>query len=184
MRHHKKLKNEELNRPDIESFKNQKKLPVTLVLDNVRSLNNIGSVFRSSDAMGIERIVLCGISATPPHPEIYKTALGAENSVEWQYFPTTVDAINHLKEDGYQIAAFEQAVGSIDLTEFSPGDGIKYAFIFGNELKGVSQEAIDLCDMVIEIPQFGTKHSFNIAVTAGIVLWDFFSKKHNNKKGD
>lgn len=184
MRHHKKLKNEELNRPDIESFKNQKKLPVTLVLDNVRSLNNIGSVFRSSDALGIERIVLCGISATPPHPEIYKTALGAENSVEWQYFPTTVEAINHLKADGYQIAAFEQAVGSIYLTDFWPKVDIKYAFIFGNELKGVSQEAIDLCDMVIEIPQFGTKHSFNIAVTAGIVLWDFFTKKHNNKEGD
>lgn len=182
MKHHKKLKNEELQRVSVETFRRLDKSPVTVVLDNVRSLNNVGSVFRSSDAMGIERILLCGITATPPHPEIYKTALGAENSVEWAYYSTTLEAIEQLKREGYRIAALEQTEGSISLLEFYPAWDTKYAFVFGNELKGVSQEVIYQCHDVIEIPQFGTKHSFNIAVTAGIVLWDYFSKRFTTKK--
>jgi tRNA G18 (ribose-2'-O)-methylase SpoU len=182
MKHHKKLKNEELNRVTIEEFKNQNKIPATIVLDNVRSLNNIGSVFRTSDALCVEKILLCGITATPPHPEIYKTALGAENSVSWQYFNETAEAINELHNKGYKIIAVEQTLHCIDLRDFNPDINAKVAFVFGNELRGVDQEVINICDDVIEIPQFGTKHSFNISVTVGIVLWDFFTKYHQNKK--
>ena len=171
-----KLLMEELKRKSIEEFKESKKLSVTVILDNVRSLNNIGSIFRTSDALRVEKIIICGISATPPNAEIHKTALGAENSVEWEYFQNTCDAIKQLKQDGYLVYALEQTTNSIDLREFNPNDNKKHGFIMGNELKGVSQDAINACDGAIEIPQFGTKHSFNVAITTGIVLWDYFSK--------
>ncbi len=171
-----KLNVEELNRKTIGEFKETKKFPVTVILDNVRSLNNIGSIFRTSDALNVEEIILCGISATPPHPEIHKTALGAEESMQWRYVSETSEAINELQNKGYQVFALEQTTHSIDIRMFVPQPGNKYAFIFGNELKGVNQVAIDQCDGTIEIPQFGTKHSFNVSVTAGIVLWDFFIK--------
>lgn len=180
-----KLRMEELKRKSIEEFKESKKLSVTVILDNVRSLNNIGSIFRTSDALGVEKIIICGISATPPNAEIHKTALGAEDSVAWEYFQSTCDAVKQLKLDGYLVYAIEQTTNSIDLRDFSPSNNSKYSFILGNELKGVSQDVIDLCDGSIEVPQFGTKHSFNVAVTTGMVLWDYFSKIHNtdNKKG-
>ncbi len=182
MKHHIKLKNEELNRVNVNEFKVQKKIPVTIVLDNVRSLNNIGSVFRTSDALNVEQIYLCGISATPPHPEIYKTALGAEESVTWLYFSDTIEAINKLHAEGHRVFAIEQTLGCIDLRDFTPSLNESVAFVFGNELKGVDQSVIDICDEVIEVPQFGTKHSFNISVTAGIVLWNYFSKFWQIKK--
>lgn len=171
-----KLSVEELNRVSVTEYKGVTKMPVVVILDNVRSLNNIGSIFRTSDALGIMKICLCGISATPPHPEIHRTALGAEDSVEWAYFEKTEDAFLQLKNDGYSIFSLEQTTDSIDLRKFAPEKGAKYAFVFGNELKGVSQTVIDQCDGSLEIPQFGTKHSFNVSVTAGIVLWDFFTK--------
>ena len=155
-----KLLNEELNRLTTEEYKDAEKLPIVVVLDNVRSLNNIGSVFRTSDAFRLSKIYLCGITATPPHREIHKTALGAEESVDWEYFEETTDAVQALKNEGYTILSVEQVENRR-----------KYAFIFGNEVKGVQQEVVDLSDDCIEIPQFGTKHSFNISVTAGIVLW-------------
>ena len=176
MTEHRKLKVEELNRISVDEFKSRSKMPVTIVLDNVRSLNNIGSIFRTSDALGVESVFLCGITATPPNPEIYKTALGAENAVSWQHFSSTVDAIQTLKGLGYIALAIEQTTNCMDLRKFIPQTDKKYAFVFGNELKGVAQEVIDFCDGVIEIPQFGTKHSFNVSVTLGIVVWDFFSK--------
>jgi tRNA G18 (ribose-2'-O)-methylase SpoU len=176
MAKHRKLSVEELNRISVKEFKSVVKLPVTVVLDNVRSLNNIGSIFRTSDALRVEQILLCGISATPPHPEIHRTALGAEDSVEWIYFDNPIEALDYLKFRNYQTFALEQTTQSIDLRDFKPNSKEKYAFIFGNELRGVSQSAIDICDGSIEIPQFGTKHSFNVSVTAGIVLWDFFTK--------
>ncbi|MDX9846517.1 MAG: RNA methyltransferase [Tenuifilaceae bacterium] len=171
-----KLSVEELNRVSVTEYKGAVKMPVVVILDNVRSLNNIGSIFRTSDALGIMKIYLCGISATPPHPDIHRTALGAEDSVEWAYYENTEDAFLHLKNDGYSVFSLEQTTDSIDLRKFIPQKGAKYAFVFGNELKGVSQTVIDQCDGAIEIPQFGTKHSFNVSVTAGIVLWDFFTK--------
>jgi len=171
-----KLSIEELNRKSIEEYKESVKMPVVLVLDNVRSLNNIGSIFRTCDALKAEKILLCGISAEPPHPEIHKTALGAEDSVRWEYYADTVQALIDLKKEGFKICAIEQTVQSIDLRIFKPEIGAKYAFVLGNELKGVHEHALDLSDFSIEIPQFGTKHSFNVAITAGIVLWDFFSK--------
>ncbi len=176
MAKNRKLSVEELNRVSVAEFKGAAKMPVAVILDNVRSLNNIGSIFRTCDALGITRIYLCGISATPPHPEIHRTALGAEEAVEWLYFESTEDAIYQLKNDGYSIFALEQTTQSIDLRMFAPQKREKYAFVFGNELKGVSQSVIDHCDGSIEIPQFGTKHSFNVSVTTGIVLWDFFTK--------
>ena len=166
-----KLLNEELNRLTTEEYKGAEKLPIVVVLDNVRSLNNIGSVFRTSDAFRLSKIYLCGITATPPHREIHKTALGAEESVDWAYFEETTDAVKELKNEGYTILSVEQAENSISLETFTITPGQKYAFVFGNEVKGVQQEVIDLSDNCIEIPQFGTKHSFNISVTAGIVLW-------------
>jgi 23S rRNA (guanosine2251-2'-O)-methyltransferase len=171
-----KLKLEELGRAGIEEFKRQKKFPVTIVLDNIRSMHNVGSVFRTSDAFAVEQIILCGITGQPPHREIEKTALGATKSVHWKHFPDIKEAIRQLKSDNYTIIAIEQAENSIKLNEAIPDAGRKYAFIFGNEVNGVSDEAMLLADECIEIPQFGTKHSFNIVVTAGIVLWDFFAK--------
>jgi len=176
MTDYRKLDNNELNRKSLDDFKNAKKIPIIVVLDNIRSLNNIGSVFRTSDALLVEKIVLCGISGTPPHKEIHRTALGAEDSVVWEYFEKTTDAIKILKAQSYKIISLEQTVATIDLMEYTPSINTKYALVFGNELRGVEQEVVNLSDECIEIPQFGTKHSFNIAVSAGIVLWDFFTK--------
>ncbi|MBN1990888.1 MAG: RNA methyltransferase [Bacteroidales bacterium] len=176
MTENRKLANDELNRLTPEEYKQTSKLPVAVVLDNIRSLNNIGSVFRTSDALGVERIYLCGISGTPPHRDIHKTALGAEDAVPWQYFEHTADAIRHLAANGYTVISLEQTEKSINLIDYAPANSKKYALVFGNEVKGVSQEVVNLSNECIEIPQFGTKHSFNISVTAAIVLWDFFSK--------
>ena len=171
-----KLKNEELRRKTIEEFRRGKKLPVTVVLDDVRSMHNIGSVFRTCDAFSVEKILLCGITAQPPHREITKTALGATESVFWKYYVTIFDAMEALKSEGYKILCIEQAEGSIDLADFIPENYMKYAVVFGNEVNGVSQSVVDVCDYCLEIPQFGTKHSFNISVTAGIVLYDLSKK--------
>lgn len=171
-----KLKNSELNRKSIEAFKDAEKTPFIVVLDNVRSLNNIGSVFRTSDAMLIEAIYLCGITATPPHRELHKTALGAEDSVHWEYFEDTEDALAKLKENGYKVFSVEQAENSTSLIDFEVEKDQKYGFVFGNEVKGVQQNIVSASDGCIEIPQFGTKHSFNISVSCGIVLWDLFKK--------
>jgi tRNA G18 (ribose-2'-O)-methylase SpoU len=171
-----KLANEELGRIDLESYKNATKTPIVVVLDNIRSLNNIGSVFRTSDAMAVEAVYLCGITAKPPHREINKTALGATESVEWKYFETTELAVQSLKAEGYSILSIEQTEGSIMLNDFDVKQGQKLALVFGHEVYGVEQEIIDLSDAVIEIPQKGTKHSLNISVSTGIVLWDLSSK--------
>ena len=171
-----KLKNEELNRLRLDEVKAVTKHQLVIVLDNVRSLNNIGSVFRTADAFLIEGIYLCGITATPPNKEIHKTALGATESVNWQYFKHTLDAVNLLREKGFKIVAVEQTDKSIMLQDFMPVPNTKYALIFGHEINGVEQEVINHCHMSLEIPQYGTKHSFNIAVSAGIVLWDMFCK--------
>ena len=175
-----KLKNSELNRIDIESFKQAEKTPIVVVLDNIRSCNNIGSVFRTSDALLIEAIYLCGYTATPPNKEIHKTALDAENSVEWKYFKETIDAVQDLKAKGYKVYSIEQVENSIMLPDFKPSKDEKLALVFGNEVKGVQQKVVNLCDGAIEIPQYGTKHSFNISVSAGIVLWDVFNKMYNS----
>lgn len=171
-----KLKTTDLNRVDVAAFKEQEKLPVVVVLDNVRSMNNVGSAFRTADGFSIEKIYLCGITAQPPHREIEKTAIGATASVDWKHYENTLDAIQDLKADGYKIIAIEQAVDSIYLHEFKPGQQEKYALIFGNEVNGVSEEVMAVIHNCIEIPQFGTKHSFNIVISAGIVLWDFYAK--------
>lgn len=166
----------ELNRMTVDEFKKAKRLHLTVVLDEVRSLYNVGSVFRSSDAFCIDKIYLCGITATPPHPEIHKTALGAEDSVDWIYKKNTMDAINELHKSGYTVLAIEQVEGSISLQDFIPMENKSYAIVFGNEVKGVQQEVVDACDGCIEIPQYGTKHSLNVSVTAGIVLWELSNK--------
>jgi len=171
-----KLENSELGRPDAEEFRNKEKIPVVVVLDNIRSSHNTGSVFRTSDALLVEKIYLCGITATPPDKEIRKTALGAENSVAWAYYPDTLEAVAALKAQGYTVVAVEQVEKSISLKEYLPTSGSKLALVFGNEVKGVQQEVVDQCDLALEIPQFGTKHSFNVSVSVGIVLWDIFSK--------
>lgn len=171
-----KLKLDELNRVDVAEFKEQEKLPVVVVLDNVRSMHNVGSIFRTADGFAIEKVILCGITAQPPHREIEKTALGATASVDWQHFEDTLTAIDELRQQGYQIIAIEQAENSTMLNTFKPNESAKYALIFGNEVNGVSDEAMLKIDSCIEIPQFGTKHSFNIVISAGIVLWDFFAK--------
>ena len=171
-----KLKLDELNRATVAEFKTQQKLPVAVVLDNVRSLHNVGSIFRTSDAFAVDQVCLCGITGTPPNREIEKTALGATQSVNWKHFATTMDAVNHLRESGYLIIAIEQAENSTMLNEFSPEKDKKYALIFGNEVNGVDEDVMQHIDACIEIPQFGTKHSFNIVVSAGIILWDLFSK--------
>jgi len=175
-----KLKNSELNRISLEEFKNSKKTPIAVILDNIRSLNNIGSVFRTSDAFLIEKILLCGITAKPPHKDIHKTALGATDSVNWEYIESTTDAVNTLKKDGYIIISIEQTEKAIMLQDFTLEKDKKYAVIFGNEVKGVQQEVVNMSDYAIEIPQIGTKHSLNISVSAGVVLWEFFRKIHSN----
>lgn len=174
----KKLKNSELNRISVDEFKTAVKTPFVLVLDNVRSLNNVGSAFRTSDAFRVEAIYLCGITGKPPGNEIHKTALGAEDSVKWNYFPTTLEAIRELKNNNYRIISVEQAEGSVSLEKFKIEPDVKYALVFGNEVKGVDQNIVDESDLCLEIPQFGTKHSFNISVSVGIVLWDLFKKYH------
>lgn len=171
-----KLKITELNRISTEEFKTAEKLPLIVVLDHVRSLYNVGSVFRSSDAFRVASVYLCGITATPPQVEIHKTALGAEDSVNWVYYERTQDAVEHLKAEGYEVWAVEQVEGSIMLQDFQPDKVKKYAIILGNEVKGVQQEVVDQCDGCIEIPQFGTKHSLNVSVTAGILVWEFARK--------
>jgi tRNA G18 (ribose-2'-O)-methylase SpoU len=173
-----KLSNSELNRLSISEFKKTKKIPCVVVLDNVRSLNNVGSVFRTSDAFLVEKIYLCGITATPPHREIEKSALGATRSVEWEYFDKTVDAIRQLKDEGRTIYSIEQVDESIRLQELSFDADEKTAVVFGHEINGVSEEVIRLSDHCIEIEQFGTKHSLNISVCAGIVIWEIFNKLH------
>lgn len=171
-----KLLNEELKRYSVESFKKAVKLPIIVILDNVRSLNNIGSVFRTSDAFRVEAIYLCGITARPPHKDIHKTALGATESVRWVYFEHTLDAIGELKSGGYEICAIEQTVESVMLEDLKISREKKYALIFGHEMRGVDQKVVDVADMSIEIPQFGTKHSLNISVSAGVILWEFYRK--------
>jgi 23S rRNA (guanosine2251-2'-O)-methyltransferase len=179
-----KLLNKELERKTIEQFRESEKSPFIIILDNVRSQSNIGSIFRTADAFVTEAIYLCGITARPPHREIQKTALGATESVAWKYFPHTIDAIHSLKEEGYKIIGIEQAEGSVDLDEFKVENDKSYALVFGHEVNGVDQEVLNLCDACIEIPQFGTKHSFNIAVSMGIVLWELNKNVRGmNKKG-
>lgn len=163
----------ELNRLSVDAFKEEPKVPLVVILDNIRSLNNIGSVFRSSDAFLVRSIYLCGITATPPNVEIHKTALGAEDSVEWVYFENTEDAIAQLKKEQYVICAIEQTQNSIMLDELNLDSNKNYAIILGNEVKGVAQKNVDMCDCCIEIPQYGTKHSLNVSVAAGIVIWEF-----------
>jgi tRNA G18 (ribose-2'-O)-methylase SpoU len=169
-----KLLNEELDRLDVTSFKGSEKIPVVVILDNVRSMNNIGSVFRTADAFRIEKIFLCGITATPPNKEIHKTALGSTESVDWAYYADTSIIISELKSNGYLVLAVEQTDGGISLEKMRLDRGAKYALVFGHEVKGVAQEIVNQCHSCIEIPQFGTKHSLNISVAAGIVLWEFF----------
>ena len=170
-----KLQITELNRLTPEEFKQTRKLPLIVVLDHVRSLHNVGSVFRTSDAFALEAVYLCGITATPPNPEIHKTALGAEDTVAWKYYKETTDAVRDLKAQGYHVCALEQVEHStmLDELDLTPG---KYAVILGNEVKGVQQEVVDLCDMSIEIPQYGTKHSLNVSVSAGIILWEMHKR--------
>ncbi len=171
-----KLLNEELGRLSVGEFKEASKIPVVIVLDNIRSQNNIGSVFRTADAFRMMGIVLCGITATPPHREIHKTALGATESVHWEYFQDTVTAITGLKERGYLILSVEQAEGALSLENIQLYPDKKYALVFGHEVRGVEQKVLDLSDYCIEIPQYGTKHSLNISVAAGIVIWEVFRK--------
>ncbi|MCA5006050.1 RNA methyltransferase [Sphingobacterium bovistauri] len=171
-----KLSMDQLNRVDIDSFKELEKTPITIVLDNVRSMHNVGSAFRTADGFAIEQIILCGITATPPHREIEKTALGATQSVQWTHYKETTEAIDQLKKQGYKILAIEQAKDSISLEQFEIESDTKYAFVFGNEVHGVDEEVMSIVDGCIEIPQFGTKHSFNVSVTIGIVLWDVLKK--------
>ena len=173
---HKKLKLDELNRATIAEFKAGKKMPVVVVLDNVRSMHNIGSIFRTCDGFAVEQICLCGITAQPPNREIEKTALGATQSINWKYYPDPLTAVEELRSNGYRIIAVEQAEDSTMLNDFYPEENEKYALVFGNEVNGVSEEIMKNLDGCIEIPQFGTKHSFNIVISAGIVLWDLFSK--------
>lgn len=169
----------EMNRITVDDFKKSRKIPLTVVLDDVRSMYNVGSVFRTADAFRVESIYLCGITACPPHQEIHKTALGAEDSVEWTHVKDTVEALNRLKADGYEVIAIEQVEGSTMLQDFEVDTNKKYAIVLGNEVKGVKQEVVDMCDGCIEIPQYGTKHSLNVSTAAGIVLWKFFDGLKN-----
>ena len=172
----KKLSVIELDRVSKEEFKTIDKTPLVVLLDNIRSLNNVGSVFRSSDAFKLEKIYLCGVTATPPNAEIHKTALGAEDSMEWEYEEDTKAVVAKLKQEGYKIFAVEQVQNSIMLDRVELDKTNKYVLILGNEVKGVQQEVVDMCDFAVEIPQFGTKHSLNVSVAAGIVIWEFFKK--------
>lgn len=171
-----KLKNSELNRITIHEFKNTDKIPFVVILDNIRSLNNIGSVFRTGDALLITEICLCGFTACPPHNEIHKTALGATDSVNWRYFESSLEAVEKLRNEGYTIASVEQCESSVMLDQYEIQRNSKYALVFGNEVHGVDQEVVNQSDVCIEIPQFGTKHSLNISVSVGIVLWDLINK--------
>lgn len=171
-----KLKNKELGRLGVEEFKMIDKIPLIVILDNIRSLNNIGSVFRTSDAFLIEKIILCGITAKPPHKEIHKTALGATDSVDWEFVEDTIEVVKKLRENGVKVASIEQADNATMLNDFTIESNEKYAVVFGNEVKGVQQDVVTASDYCIEIPQFGTKHSLNISVSCGVVLWDFFKK--------
>jgi len=170
-----KLKNAELNRLDVDEFKNAPKTTLILVLDNVRSTHNVGSIFRTADAFRIQEIILCGITATPPHKDIRKTALGATESVQWQYSKNTSDAVDRLKTKGVVVLAIEQAEGSTSLSDFTPKPNTTYALVFGHEVKGVSQEIVSTANQVLEIPQEGTKHSLNVSVSVGLVVWELFS---------
>ena len=174
----KKLSMAELNRITVDDFKSVEKNPLVVVLDNIRSLNNIGSVFRTSDAFRVQSIYLCGITGTPPNKEIHKTALGATESVDWQYFENTEDAVRELQSKKFRVYAVEQAFGSVMLNNFTVEENTPIAVVFGNEVNGVREDVMNLVDGCIEIPQFGTKHSFNIAVSAGIVLWELFKIYH------
>ena len=176
-----KLANDELNRLDVKGFKKAKKTPLILILDNIRSLNNIGAVFRTADAFLVQKIYLCGITAKPPHKDIHKTALGATESVEWEYMEHTLEVVNKLKGDGIQVISIEQAEKAHQLNDFEVCPDTTYALIFGNEVKGVAQDVVTASDTVIEIPQFGTKHSLNISVSAGVVVWDFWTKLNSLK---
>ncbi len=168
-----KLRTEELRRLDVSQFKAAEKTPLAIVLDDVRSMHNVGAVFRTADAFRVERIFLCGITPCPPHAEIHKTALGAEYSVEWEHFPAARDAVLRLRNAGYEVYALEQAEGSVGLWSFAPARDGRYAVVLGNEVRGVAQETIDACAGALEIPQFGTKHSLNVSVAAGIAVWHF-----------
>ena len=172
-----KLENSELDRLDVASFKKAKKSPIIIILDNVRSLNNIGSVFRTADAFLVQKIYLCGITATPPHKDIRKTALGATESVDWEYRKDTLELVKELKGEGVKIASVEQAENAVMLNDYAAEPEETIALIFGNEVKGVSQDVVSASDTVLEIPQFGTKHSLNISVSTGIVVWDIWSKQ-------
>jgi len=171
-----KLKNSELIRKTPEGYKASEKTPLIIILDNIRSLNNIGSVFRTADAFLIQKIYLCGITAKPPHKDIHKTALGATDSVDWEYAENTIDLVEKLKKDGVNILSIEQAEDSISLEKFETQENTTYAIVFGNEVKGVQQEVVSASNSVIEIPQYGTKHSLNISVSCGVVVWDLFVK--------
>jgi len=173
-----KIKNAELGRKSVDEFKSSEKLPLIIVLDNVRSLHNIGSIFRTADAFLVEAVYLCGISACPPHREIEKTALGATESVTWKYFQTTLDAVDELIRAGYEIIAIEQVEGGITLDQFSPISEKKYALVFGHEIYGVGEDVMEKVHGAIEVPQSGTKHSLNISVCAGIVIWELWRKIH------
>ncbi|MDO7172939.1 RNA methyltransferase [Mariniflexile sp. AS56] len=174
-----KLKNSELDRLSVEDFKDVKKTPIIVVLDNIRSLNNIGSVFRTSDAFLVEKIYLCGITATPPHKDIHKTALGSTDTVDWEYAENTLELIEKLKTEQVKIISIEQAENATMLDQFIPETDTTYALIFGNEVKGVAQNVVSASDVVLEIPQFGTKHSLNISVSCGVAVWDVFCKLKN-----
>lgn len=176
MQAHRKLKNSELDRKSVEDFKKSEKTPLIIVLDNIRSLNNIGSVFRTSDAFLIEKIYLCGITATPPHKDIRKTALGATETVAWEHVEDTLELVKRLQEEKIKILSVEQAEQATMLDKFTPEKDMKYALVFGNEVKGVQQEVVSMSDKVLEIPQFGSKHSLNISVSVGLVTWDLVSK--------
>lgn len=171
-----KLKNSELERKSISEFKKAEKTPVIVILDNVRSLNNIGSIFRTADAFLIQKIYLCGITATPPHKDIQKTALGATDAVEWEYAESATKLLEELKGEGVKVYSVEHAENVVMLDKFEPQTNTTYAFIFGNEVKGVQQELVSASDAVLEIPQLGSKHSLNISISVGVVLWDVFSK--------
>ncbi|GAA4938010.1 RNA methyltransferase [Algibacter agarivorans] len=179
-----KLKNSELNRLSVDAFREAKKTPIIIILDNIRSLNNIGSVFRTSDAFLVEKIYLCGITATPPHKDIHKTALGSTDTLDWEYVESTMDLVEKLKAENVKICAIEQAENATMLNDFVVEHNNKYALVFGNEVKGVAQDVVSKSDVVIEIPQFGTKHSLNISVSCGVVIWDLFTKLSLYKNQD
>ncbi|HEB61808.1 MAG TPA: TrmH family RNA methyltransferase [Bacteroidetes bacterium] len=178
-----KLKLKELGRISVPEFKNSKRLPVVLVMDNIRSAMNVGSFFRTADAFAVEKIYICGISATPPHKEINKTAIGATESMDWKFYKSTRECLTELKDKGYIITGIEQTDQSVMLNEFIPEKDKKHALVFGNEVSGISDDILDLLDLSLEIPQFGTKHSFNVAISGGIVLWHYFLNFNNDHSG-